>query len=66
MHHIASDGWSMGILLKEFVTQYQSVVKGEPDPLAPLTIQYADYAHWQRQWLVGEVLDAQLEYWTHQ
>jgi acyl carrier protein len=64
MHHIASDGWSMGVLVKEFVTQYQSIVQGEGDLLPPLEIQYADYAHWQREWLVGEVLDVQLAYWT--
>ncbi len=66
MHHIASDGWSMGVLLKEFVTQYQAIMQGEADPLPPLSIQYSDYAHWQTEYLVGEVLDTQLNYWTKQ
>ena len=66
MHHIASDGWSMGILLKEFVIQYKALVQGEADPLPPLTIQYADYAHWQREYLEGEVLETQLNYWMTQ
>ena len=66
MHHIASDGWSMGILLSEFAAQYQSITQGSADSLAPLAIQYADYAHWQRQWLSGEVLETQLGYWTKQ
>ena len=66
LHHIASDGWSMGVLLKEFVIQYQAIVQGEADPLPPLTIQYADYAHWQREYLKGEVLETQLNYWMTQ
>ncbi|MBA6257663.1 MULTISPECIES: non-ribosomal peptide synthetase [unclassified Colwellia] len=66
MHHIASDGWSMKVLLKEFVIQYQSIIQGKPDPLAPLAIQYVDYAYWQRRWLVGEVLETQLNYWSTQ
>ncbi|TQV81105.1 non-ribosomal peptide synthetase [Aliikangiella coralliicola] len=66
MHHIASDGWSTGILLKEFITQYQSIIEGKSDPLPSLEIQYADYALWQRQWLSDEVLDAQLKYWKKQ
>ncbi|MBL4660354.1 MAG: amino acid adenylation domain-containing protein, partial [Alcanivoracaceae bacterium] len=66
MHHIASDGWSMGILIDEFVKLYSSNLKGKANPLAPLTIQYADYAHWQRNWLSGEVLESQLTYWDGQ
>jgi len=66
LHHIASDGWSIGVLLDEFVTQYQAIIEGKPDPLSPLPIQYADYAHWQRRWLIGEVLEGQLAYWTKQ
>ena len=66
MHHIASDGWSMDLLVREFVAQYQAAVDGKTDPLPPLTIQYADYAHWQRQWLKGAVLKAQLDYWDKQ
>src|SRR5262249_45810625 len=51
MHHIASDGWSMGVMVKEFIELYEAFSKGEPSPLAELLIQYADYAVWQRQWL---------------
>ena len=65
-HHIASDGWSTGILVEEFVGHYQACLKGEAAPFAPLDIQYADFAHWQRQWLSGEVLDHQLAYWSQQ
>jgi hypothetical protein len=66
MHHIASDGWSRGILVKEFSVLYSSYVKGEPDPLPALSIQYADYAHWQRQWLKGKTLEEQTNYWKEQ
>ena len=66
MHHIASDGWSIGVLMNEFVKLYHSNVEGKASSLTPLTIQYADYAHWQRQWLSGEVLESQLSYWDKQ
>lgn len=66
MHHIASDGWSMGVLIKEFSTLYQAFVENQKNPLAELTIQYADYAHWQRNWLQCEVLEEQLGYWQTQ
>ncbi len=66
MHHIASDGWSMSILINEFSALYSAYVQGKEDPLIPLPIQYADYAHWQRNWLQDNVLDQQLEYWTRQ
>ncbi|WP_298771746.1 non-ribosomal peptide synthetase [uncultured Shewanella sp.] len=66
MHHIASDGWSMAVLVKEFVSQYQAALNAEPDPLTPLQIQYVDYAQWQRNWLQGEVLQNQLDYWQGQ
>ncbi|MCJ8267946.1 MAG: AMP-binding protein, partial [Psychrosphaera sp.] len=70
MHHIASDGWSMAVLTKEFFTLYtaysQCPDKQRPNPLAPLAIQYADFAQWQHQYLEGEVLEAQLNYWTAQ
>jgi amino acid adenylation domain-containing protein len=65
-HHVISDGWSMGILVKEVSTLYTAFCQGQPDPLPPLTIQYADYAAWQRQWLQGETLQQQVEFWrTH-
>lgn len=66
MHHIASDGWSMSILINEFNVLYSAFVQGQENPLTPLPIQYADYAQWQRGWLRGDVLDAQLSYWVSQ
>ena len=66
MHHIASDGWSVGIFVKEFKALYEAYERGAETPLEELPIQYADYAQWQRSWLQGEVLDRQLEYWRRQ
>jgi amino acid adenylation domain-containing protein len=66
MHHIASDGWSAGVFFRELVALYEAFAKREPSPLAPLPIQYADYALWQRTWLSGEVLEQQLGYWRNQ
>jgi acyl carrier protein len=63
VHHIISDGWSMGVLVREVAALYRAFLAGEPSPLAELPIQYADYAHWQREWLQGEVLERQLAYW---
>jgi len=65
MHHIISDGWSMGVLTRELMALYQAFSHGEEDPLPPLTLQYADYAVWQRRWLSGEVLQRQSDYWQH-
>ncbi len=66
LHHIISDGWSMAILVREFMALYQAFQNGQPSPLAELAIQYADFAAWQRQWLTGQVLADQLAYWTQQ
>ena len=66
LHHIVSDGWSMGVLVNEVVALYAAYVQNKPSPLAELSIQYADFAHWQRQWLSGNVLQQQLDYWTEQ
>jgi amino acid adenylation domain-containing protein len=66
MHHIVSDGWSMGVLVQEVGTLYESYARGEASPLAELEVQYADYAVWQREWLRGEVLETQLAYWREQ
>jgi amino acid adenylation domain-containing protein len=63
MHHIVSDGWSMGVFTHELSVLYRAYHEGRENPLAPLTIQYADYAAWQRQWLSGDVLSEQSEYW---
>src|SRR5262245_46109013 len=56
MHHIVFDGWSESILLKELSALYGAFVRGEGDPLPELSVQYVDYAVWQRQWMEGEVL----------
>ncbi|HEV3050682.1 MAG TPA: amino acid adenylation domain-containing protein, partial [Longimicrobium sp.] len=63
MHHIVSDGWSMGIFSQELSALYGAFRAGSPDPLPPLPVQYADYAAWQRQWVKGEVLQRQADYW---
>jgi amino acid adenylation domain-containing protein len=63
MHHAASDGWSLGILFRELFTLYDAFRAGEPSPLPPLPIRYADFAVWQRSWLQGEALERQLAYW---
>jgi amino acid adenylation domain-containing protein len=63
MHHIVSDGWSESVLLKELSDLYGAFNAGRPSGLNELSIQYADYAAWQRWWLQGEVLEAQLRYW---
>ena len=63
MHHIVSDGWSMGVLARELKALYGAFLGGEADPLPELEIQYADYAVWQRQWIEGEILQQQATYW---
>jgi amino acid adenylation domain-containing protein len=63
MHHIVSDGWSLGILLREIATLYGARVAGRPSPLPELAVQYADYALWQREWLSGAALARQVGYW---
>ncbi|MCT8285390.1 non-ribosomal peptide synthase/polyketide synthase [Xanthomonas translucens pv. translucens] len=63
MHHIVTDGWSMGLLVRELSTLYAAFALGQPDPLPPLPIQYADYAQWQRCWLEGQLLQRQLSFW---
>jgi amino acid adenylation domain-containing protein len=66
MHHIVSDGWSMGILSRELTVLYEAFSAGHPSPLPELSIQYGDFAKWQREWLQGEVLERQLSYWKMQ
>ncbi|BDI19716.1 hypothetical protein ANSO36C_55180 [Nostoc cf. commune SO-36] len=79
MHHIISDAWSMGILIRELTVLYQAYLDGKPSlrdatssllpqntPLPELPVQYADFAVWQRQWLQGEMLETQLSYWKQQ
>jgi Condensation domain len=64
LHHIVADGWSLGILVRELIVLYET--GGAPSSLPALPIQYADFAVWQRQWLQGEVLKKQLDYWRRQ
>jgi len=66
MHHIASDGWSTGVLVEEVTALYGAYANGRSSPLPELPIQYADYAHWQRGWLTGQVLERELAYWRGQ
>ena len=66
LHHIASDGWSMGLVIKEFSTLYSAYCQGQSNPLPELKVQYVDYAQWQRDYLQGDVLDSQLGYWKAQ
>ncbi|MBE9059353.1 non-ribosomal peptide synthetase, partial [Sphaerospermopsis sp. LEGE 08334] len=73
MHHIVSDGWSMGVFFQELTQAYNAYSQNQPSlrdatrtPLSPLPIQYPDFAIWQRQWLQGDVLQNQLTYWQEQ
>jgi len=66
MHHIVSDGWSIGLLIEEVATLYKAFMKGDASPLNELAIQYADYAAWQREWLTAEALEGEFAYWRRQ
>ena len=66
LHHIVSDGWSMGVFVREVAALYNAFSQGLESPLAELPVQYADYAVWQREWLQGEVLEQQISYWKQQ
>ncbi|MCP4654206.1 MAG: amino acid adenylation domain-containing protein, partial [bacterium] len=66
IHHIAFDGWSSGVFLRELAALYQAAAAGGPSPLGELALQYVDFAVWQRQWLAGEVLETQLAYWREE
>ena len=69
LHHIAADGWSVGVLFRELTALYAAFSRDpeyrvpRPSPLTDLPIQYADFAVWQRKWLQGDVLEEQLAYW---
>ncbi|WP_456439958.1 amino acid adenylation domain-containing protein [Caldithrix abyssi] len=63
MHHIITDGWSTGILVREMAAIYNALSDGKPSPLSPLPIQYADFTVWQQNWLQGEVLEKHLQFW---
>ncbi|MDQ2869303.1 MAG: amino acid adenylation domain-containing protein [Acidobacteriota bacterium] len=66
IHHIVSDGWSLGILFGEVAEVYDAFSRGESSPLPPLEIQYADYAVWQREWMQGDRLEQEIRYWRQQ
>ena len=63
VHHIVFDGWSWGVLALELSVLYAAYGRGEESPLGELAIQYGDFAVWQREWMQGEVLEGQLNYW---
>ncbi|HEV7785914.1 MAG TPA: condensation domain-containing protein, partial [Thermoanaerobaculia bacterium] len=63
LHHIVSDGWSLGVLMGDIAALYEAFVQGRPSPLADLPVQYADFALWQRRWLAGEAVERQLAFW---
>lgn len=62
-HHIVADGWSFSVLTQELAAFYEAFCEGKPSPLTELPIKYTDFAQWQRQWLQGEVLESQLQFW---
>ena len=64
VHHIAADGWSLEILIREVATLYGAYVEGRDAELQPVPLQYADFAIWHRQWILDSVLDEQLPHWT--
>src|SRR5262249_19055982 len=64
MHHIVSDGWSVGVFVRELGSLYGAYREGRASPLDELSVQYADYARWQRRWLGGAALGRELEEWT--
>ncbi len=66
MHHIISDGWSMSVLFREIAKLYEAFVDDQPSPFIDLPIQYRDFAAWQREWLQGDVLKKQVDYWKKQ
>jgi amino acid adenylation domain-containing protein len=66
MHHIVSDGWSMGILVRELTALYPAFAAGQPPPLPELSVQYADFAAWQRSWLQGEIEEREIAFWREQ
>jgi len=65
-HNVIWDGWSFDVFLKDLGAIYGAFARGEPSPLAPLPVSYADYAEWQREWLAGEAAEAQAAFWREQ
>ena len=66
MHHIVTDGWSLTVMYRELAELYEAAATPRPSSLSPLSLQYADFAVWQRNWLSGDVLQKQLDYWRRQ
>lgn len=66
VHHIAFDGWSLGILNRELSVLYTAFSKGQSSPFSPLPIQYLDYAYWQQRWLNSDKIKAQSDYWREE
>lgn len=66
LHHSIADGWSLNVLVREMLELYTAFLQGRPSPLEPLPVQYADFAIWQREWLQGDVLKSNLDYWRKQ
>jgi amino acid adenylation domain-containing protein len=66
MSHLISDGYSMSVLMREFAALYQAFSDGTASTLAPLPLQYGDFAYWQRRWLQGQVLQSEMDYWKRQ
>ncbi|MEG4054907.1 MULTISPECIES: amino acid adenylation domain-containing protein [unclassified Microcoleus] len=66
MHHIISDGWSLGLFVRELAEIYKAFSTGQALVLPELPVQYADFSVWQRRWLTGQVLETQLDYWKQQ
>ena len=66
LHHIVSDGWSTGLVTRELAALYSAFADGRPSPLPEPTLQYADYARWQRDWLAGETLEALAGFWRRE
>ena len=66
MHHIATDGWSIEVLVHEVQALYGAFTAGRPSPLPELPIQYVDFAAWQRMWIDGQVLSAEVDFWRRQ
>jgi Condensation domain len=66
VHHVVFDGWSLGVFSQEMAEAYRAALAGETPALAPLPVQYPDYAIWQREWLAGETLDKLVDYWRGQ
>jgi amino acid adenylation domain-containing protein len=64
VHHVISDGWSMGVFTRELRALYGAFRNSKPNPLPALPVQYADYAAWQQRWVAGEVIEQQADYWT--